>query len=73
VFRRTAALIEVAVTLVFAAWLLDTWSGGGLTRWAKAWWADLAAPRMTPADVAALSNAVVAEAIGITRQAAREV
>lgn len=72
-FRRTAAMIEVAATLLFVAWLLDTWSGGGITRWAKGLWTDLAAPRLTPADVRALSESVVAEAIGITRAEAGEV
>ena len=71
--RRTTELVGLAVTLLFAAWLVDTWTHGSLSKWARGWWDDLATERWTAADVAALSESVVAEAIGITRVAAGEV
>jgi hypothetical protein len=65
--RRTTELVGLVVTLMFAAWLVDTWTHGSLSKWAREWWDDLAAPRMAPADVKALADSVVAEAIHITR------
>lgn len=65
--RRTTELVGLAVTLLFAAWLIDTWTRGALGKWARELWADLGAERLTPADIRALQTAVVAEAIHITR------
>jgi hypothetical protein len=55
--------------VLFAAWLVDTWTHGALVRWCKGWWAELSAAPVY-VDVKALSETVVAEAIGITRAAA---
>jgi len=69
VIRRATEVLGLAVTLLFAAWLIDTWTRGALARWAREWWVEMTVAA-APVDVAALSEAVVAEAIGITRRAA---
>jgi len=70
VIRKTTEVLGLAVTLLFAAWLIDTWTHGALAKWAREWWAEMTVAA-TPIDVAALSESVVAEAIGITRAAAK--
>jgi hypothetical protein len=60
------------VTLLFAAWLIDTWTRGGLVRAARQWWADVT-PEPLVIDFPAAVEATIAEAIGYTRIAAGEV
>jgi len=69
--RRTTEVVGLAVTLLFAAWLVDTWTHGSISKWARELWVGLAAERLTPADVSALSESVVVEAVEITRRAAK--
>lgn len=62
------------VTILFAAWLIDTWTRGGLVRMLSAWWSTTTrATTRDPFDMQRAAEAAVAEAIGYTRTAAGEV
>lgn len=65
--RVVANVVALMVTLLIAAWVVDTWTQGALVREVREAWHDAGPKRMSPF---ATGEAVVAEAIRLTREAA---
>jgi hypothetical protein len=66
-FKALANVCALLVTLLVAAWIVDTWSNGALVREVREAWHDAEQRRPRPF---ATGESVVAEAIRLTREAA---
>jgi hypothetical protein len=64
--RRVQSMVAILATLLWAAWLIDTWTEGRARTAARSWWGR-GLEQVRPRPAFATGEAVVAEAIRLTR------